>query len=523
MADNDPEIRSNFNTEQGFVDVLFGIGVGDNERNRMIDVDGFDSVQTFVTHYENDMDGLKSYLRTLNKTHGGPNIPEDKRISFSPLITSRIMGLLHYSTVCYYNFHVIPDMRLVKPAKAVAHYKNYKTLNSKSESELDSDIDSTIPDFKGASNWRSFRDKISLKLSGVIGESGIPIDYVIDETPRLATRGNAQRITISEIDISDEGVYRQRTVHFGDRFKADNKRVWKILKTILLNNSAYNHILKYDSTSNGRGAWITLKTFYEGEDFTQRLEDEAFSILSHTNYKGETTRFNFEQFVNRHLKAHKLLLEAGYNNSQGMDESTKIQHLKRGIKAEAGLEHALSSSRTNGLLRGTFQALVSFLAAEVHEKRARKEELGSRVRVAEINSKSNINYKKGRNTKVDLRGKLNEIVEGKRIESRLYSKDEWKSLSRAQKTAVIRLNRKARKGPNKPFNRGDQNKINAIQSSINDLTSVSEAIVAAMTKVKGEPPSDSHDDVSELTDIASLRKRKAKSGSVGDYIAKARK
>ena len=105
----------------------------------------------------------------------------------------------------------------------------------------------------------------------------------------------------------------------------------------------------------------------------------------------------------------------------------------------------------------------------------------------------------------------------------MYSKDEWRSLSRAQKTAVIRLNRKARKGSNKSSNRGDHNKINAIQNSINDLTSVSEAIVAAMTKAKGEPCSDAQDDVSELTDIASLRKRKAKAGSVGDYIAKAKK
>ena len=44
-------IIQRFTTEQGFVDVLFEIGIGENERDRLVD-DGFSSMRDLVTQYE---------------------------------------------------------------------------------------------------------------------------------------------------------------------------------------------------------------------------------------------------------------------------------------------------------------------------------------------------------------------------------------------------------------------------------------------------------------------------------------
>ena len=46
-----------------------------------------------------------------------------------------------------------------------------------------------------------------------------------------------------------------------------------------------------------------------------------------------------------------------------MDDATMIQHLKSGIKLDAGLEHAMTTARTNKLTQGDFQGYVSFMAA----------------------------------------------------------------------------------------------------------------------------------------------------------------
>ena len=55
-----------------------------------------------------------------------------------------------------------------------------------------------------------------------------------------------------------------------------------------------------------------------------------------------------------------------------MDDATKIQHLENGIKADAGLEHALTTACTNRLAQGDFQSYVTFLSAEVDARNKRR-------------------------------------------------------------------------------------------------------------------------------------------------------
>ena len=41
--------------------------------------------------------------------------------------------------------------------------------------------------------------------------------------------------------------------------------------------------------------------------------------------------FKFKDYINKHLNAHKELLEIGYNNGNGVDEATKIYYFKSNI------------------------------------------------------------------------------------------------------------------------------------------------------------------------------------------------
>ena len=473
-------IIQHFTTEQGFVDVLFEIGIGENERDRLVD-DGFSSMRDFVTQYEFKIEDFRLYLKTLNKTFGSL-ADVDQRICFPPPAMSKAIGILHYGLVCYYGFHVIPDLNNVTNDLASEYYKNLEDLKDLQASQDENEIEIKVPDFKGASNWRTFRDSVMLKLKLIKGRSGIPIDYVIDETPRAATRANVVRLPVDEVDITEDGIYRTRTVHFGKAFKEDNKRVWLFIKTLLLQTSAYNHIIEMDCTSNGRRAWLTLKSFYEGEDFQQRLQDEAFSILTNTVYRGESARFNFESYVNRHLKAHKLLLEAGYNGGSGMDESTKIQHLKSGIKFDAGLEHAITTSRTSGLLRGTFQAFVAFLSAEVDQKQVRKRELKS-LRVSGTRAKGC--NRRGKDRSSEKNQELSEVVEGKTIYGKIYPREEWSQLSKAQRMTAIKLGRKSRRSKRSR----DDHQVQISASQFQDkMKSVRDAIVAGTNQGSVEIP-----------------------------------
>ena len=127
-----------------------------------------------------------------------------------------------------------------------------------------------------------------------------------------------------------------------------------MLKKSLVNTPAYNHIDKVIATKNSIAAILALIKYYEGEEFIERNIDQAFAALNNMLYNGEHKNFNFEKFVAVHLEVHRLLDEANYNNGAGMDNSTKIQHLKSGIKLDAGLEHAMKTARTNKLVAGGF-------------------------------------------------------------------------------------------------------------------------------------------------------------------------
>ena len=277
------------------------------------------------------------------------------------------------------------------------------------------------------------------------------MEYVVNTTPRNATRANATREEVDDIDLEEAEVYKQGAVHFGDAYKLDNKTVWNKIHTLLVDQPTYNHISNFATRKNGRGAWLALITFYEGEDFCQRLRETAFNKLQVIFYRGETMRFSFEKYVNIHKEAHKMLQDAGFNNGTGLDQESMITYFRNGIKPDAGLEVAISNSRSNPRLT-TFDAYVSFFTAEVQHNTLRHKQLKTAKdkKVAAAGRGPGRNSNGGGKTKNKTKkGELqSEVVDGKRVKGCWYSKDEFSKLTPEQRKAVIRLKRKSNKSDN---------------------------------------------------------------------------
>ena len=244
-------------------------GIRQNGIDRIVD-DGFESMNDLVQQYESNFEGFKSYLKKINKAFVS-NPSQANRIYFSPPLMSRFLGSFFYCSICYYNFHVIPDLQQIDAKFAIANYKIHQDLTNSETNESDQDINIQLPDLKGASNWRSFRDAFEMKLGITKSKSGFSINYVIGPTPREFTRSNATRGVANNINLANEITFREKAVHFGKMYKENNKTVQLHLQVALLKLPSYDHIPKYNATSNGRKAWNTLKQFYEEEDFIQRL------------------------------------------------------------------------------------------------------------------------------------------------------------------------------------------------------------------------------------------------------------
>ena len=119
MDERDEDIIDRFEGEQGLVDVLYALGVGDNERNKIVS-DGLDSTEVLIDQFENDVNGFAGYIKAINKAFGSVQ-NEEGRIFFSPAVTSRCIGLLHYASAAYYCFHLIPDLENVTPSSAMSY------------------------------------------------------------------------------------------------------------------------------------------------------------------------------------------------------------------------------------------------------------------------------------------------------------------------------------------------------------------------------------------------------------------
>jgi len=519
-------ILTRYSNDVSFTALLTTLGLGANERAQFT-TDGFTHMSLLVKHFCYDVGSFKSHLQNLNKTFA--NAAVARRMYFNPICTNRLLGVLYYFTQAINTFHTIPDISSIDQNMADELGSLYIASLRKCDVTEEGGL-VKLPSLTGSTNWRAFKDKLLLKLSTMKSTRGITLEYIADATIRPITRGNATKILVDKIDVSDEEYIRSHATHFGIYFKEDDANAAIMLKKVLLNTPAYNHITQAITNKSGKQAISSLRNYYEGEDFIERNIEQAFAALNNTFYKGEHKNFNFEKFVAIHLEAHRLLNEANYNNGAGMDNATKIQHLKSGIKLDAGLEHAMTTARTNKLAQGDFQGYVSFMAAEIDVKTQRLKQLNSSrsrmiaglqggFRGGSRGGGRGVRGGRGRGSYYNtsnLGPVLKATVDGKTVESRRYTYQEFNQFNQNQRNKIMELHKQRKRNA---AQKSDTHSDSLSIKSVNQITeSISEAIVAGVKQAS----LNNDDDVSEMGD-SQTTKRKAESGSVGTFIQNRRK
>lgn len=511
-------ISERYSDPMAFMCLLERLGCSNKERFRLLH-DGFDTMETLIDHYGDNVDNFRKHLNTTNKNWVS-HTQILMRSFFNPVVINRLVGMLYYFHTTVQLFHTIPDTEEVTAARATSYGNLFTTATAKDDEDADK---ITVPPFQDTKGWMNFKDNFVLMLSLNKGFRGIPLDYIVDTTPRAAERANAARATVQSIEFDDENVFKQRTVHFGNSFKQDNKIVWNKLHALLLDKPGYNHINSFANAKNRRAAWIALKTFYEGEDFQQRLRETAFLKLQTTFYRGETNRFDFEKYVNIHKASHKMLEDANFNGGAGLDYESKITYFRNGIKSDGGLEIAISNSRSNPRLT-TFDALVSFFTAEVQQNSLRRKQLKSAINERKVSGVGK-QKSKGRNGgghnnkgKDNSQKTLSEVVDGKKVEGRWYSKEDFAKMTPKQRTAVIKLKRQSKPGNDNNDNGGNSTSISALRQEMqDDMITLGNAIISGVSHASTD---NTADDLTATTGTSTSSRQSAQSGSIGNIFRK---
>ena len=94
---------------------------------------------------------------------------------------------------------------------------------------------------------------------------GISLEYIGDSTSRTITRANAAKTLVETIDVHDEEFICTHATHFGKYFKEDTANVAIMLKKVLVNTPAYNHIAQDVTNKNDKAVIILLGKYYEGK------------------------------------------------------------------------------------------------------------------------------------------------------------------------------------------------------------------------------------------------------------------
>ena len=503
-----------YRSEPELIEMLRRVGVNQAGIDQLLS-DDFDTMEVLVEQYKDNINEFTSYLKTINKS----NSP----VRFSPVVSNRITAVLHLFIQATSCFHMIPDISIIGRDEATSLIEPYNAYNKFNATDADEDIIIELPDLKGHDNWIQYRDKFLSNLNNMIGSNGTPLSYVVDDTEREITNRNHPLIEVLTVDLNSWDTYKEGMVHFGAHFKRDNAKIWQLLKKSLLGSQPYHHIDHCSRQENGRKAWATLRSYYEGQDFVNKTIQECLTKVRTMYYRGESPRFNFEKFVDLQKECYKRLRDVGYNEGRGLDDASKCSNLKQMILPEAQLETALSMARTQGLFSGPFDDLIHFLKAEVDELTLRKTQQRSNRshRVSSVGFNRNNGGRgshqgrggrggrgSGRGNQYNNRSRsiLTRVVDGRQVHSGNYSQREYMRLTPSQREAVKALRRQMRQQLE-----GQGSQWSERRTNISSVTFSDDA---------ADPGGNNDNESTHLPTNASMNS--AQSGSVGSYLGNRR-
>jgi hypothetical protein len=112
-----------------------------------------------------------------------------------------------------------------------------------------------------------------------------------------------------------------------DVFKTNNAQVYQLLKNVIFDGPGRYITKKYDTSMNGRAAFLDIKRQAEGTAATTTKKARAYKSIATATYSGTSQRYTFDKYLETHQKAHVTLADLG----EPIAESKKVDDFLKGI------------------------------------------------------------------------------------------------------------------------------------------------------------------------------------------------
>ena len=429
MAANQAAINNYLQDTLGFPEDL----------TRALNAQGLDAFDVLITLTDKDVKEMCANVRKPGGTIPNPAFDAENPVAGvaatipNPGVSMGLPREKLLRQLRYYRFHLHRIQRdFVANGATIARLSELWRFKESIDEEDEDEV--KVPDpLKSVDNVRQTLEDIDHYLDRKRGTDGVPLSYVVRAS--VAIPAGAPEYGLPTFDT--EMIMRAR--HEGTAYQQDNKLVWTMLRSVFHNGPGWNWISSFARTTNGRSAYIAVKSHYLGEAFQSRIRASADKILDGTFFDGKARTFTFERYCERLNNAFTDLEESG----ETVDVERKIRILLRGI-TDPTLEAAKNQVLATAALRETFESAVNYIAQFADRK--------SSLDITRSRNVSSLQMQRGRMSGRGRGGRTNAFGRGRgdgrgggrlpggrggvrfqgrgrMVTDRYYSPDEWSRLS----------------------------------------------------------------------------------------------
>jgi hypothetical protein len=418
--------------EIAFSALLERIGFDANTRAYIVS-QGFTTASIFATL------PLSSYDEMLKNITKGPAGVAARQQPHFPYVSTRYLKAFRM----WMDYRLLRDEPLDADAYAIGMMakwvKRVEEINNAETAKKS--ITATPPNsLKSLDDWESFEELFLTYLRtfrSIIG--GMPLTYVLRPIEEVS-----QEALDTVYDDIDTDLFNTARLN-DDVFKTNNAQVYQLLKNVIFDGPGRYITKKYDTSMNGRAAFLDIKRQAEGTAATTTKKAKAYKSIATATYSGTSQRYTFDKYLEAHQKAHVTLAELG----EPIAETKKVDDFLKGITDprlttykqiidsdqsklndfEACAQYLKTSVLRTGIRNPDNRHIAAFM---MHNQGGNNND-NRQDRNNKRNPTDNNNNNNKNNNRKKSRGNP------KRVHSDHYEPNEWSRLTNEEKAEVQRL------------------------------------------------------------------------------------
>ena len=423
------------------------LGLSQAAARHIIDVQGIDSLQEIGYL---DEDGISNLCKAVRRPGGSIANPdhdpnEDDGPNNRPTIpfTGIQVSLLaeeNLKLLSYYIRHLERVSRT--PNIGSITRTTVRKLRELRAAEANHENPSITPKIDDR-NWAKTLEGLEEYLRGHLGETKVPLAYVLRPDPTIPDEADDPSTTEAESQYAtyQEEMIKRAPINNdqGDdhpTFQQDNHRVWSLISELLRDHKCWAYVKSFQRSRDGREAIKALRSHYLGSNMVNDRAAEAEAKLQSARYYGEKKRWNFESYVTIHKAQHQVMRDLKEFGYQGMDPGTQVRHLMHGIKTKE-LDAAKAQILASPILQNKFDACVDLFKGFIAQ--AKNQNATLNISLADTNPSNPRDRRRDRPNRHHNGKRKRDDDTSDEVEDRYYTPKEYNELSHKQKEKLKKL------------------------------------------------------------------------------------